>query len=72
MHCRRRDQKTWSTEIKKNKNKLKKKKRIEPRDLRDNIKRYNIGITGIPEGEKRETESEKVSENPMTNFPLDI
>ena len=40
------------------------------RDLWDNIKRNNICITGVPEGEQREKGSEKIFEEIIVeNFP---
>ena len=52
-----------------------KKKRIQSnedslRDLWDNIKRNNIRIIGVPEGEEREKEPEKIFEDIIVeNFP---
>ena len=45
-------------------NKEKRKKRNEDtlRDLWDNIKHSNIRIIGVPEGEEREKEPEKIFE----------
>ena len=42
------------------------KKRIDPRD---NVKRSNIGVTGVPEGEEKETESEKYLKTQWLTFP---
>ena len=40
------------------------------RDLWDNIKRNNIGIIGVPEGEEREKGPEKIFEEIIVeNFP---
>ena len=40
------------------------------RDLRDNIKRNNIHIIGVPEGEQWEKEPEKIFEEIIVeNFP---
>ena len=40
------------------------------RDLWDNIKRSNIRITGVPEGEETEKGPEKISEETIVkNFP---
>ena len=53
-------------------NKEKRMKRNEDglRDLWDNIKCNNIRIIGVPEGEEREKEPEKISEEIMVeNFP---
>ena len=53
-------------------NKEKRMERIEDslRDLWDNIKCTNIGIIGIPEGEKREKGPEKIFEEIIVaNFP---
>ena len=53
-------------------NKEKRMKRNEDslRDLWDNIKRNNIGIIGVPEGEEREKGSEKIFEEIIVeNFP---
>ena len=54
---------------------IKVKKRIQSnedslRDLWDNIKRNNIRIIGVPEGEEREKEPEKIFEDIIVeNFP---
>ena len=56
----------------KEKNKEKKKKRNEDslRDLWDNIKRNNIHIIEVPEGEEREKGPQKISEEIIgENFP---
>ena len=56
----------------KEKNKEKKKKRNEDslRDLWDNIKRNNIHIIEVPEGEEREKGPEKICEETrVENFP---
>ena len=53
-------------------NKEKRMKRIEAslRDLWDNIKRTNIRIIGVPEGEEKKKGSEKISEEVIAeNFP---
>ena len=53
-------------------NKEKRMKRNEDylRDLRDNIKRNNIRMIGVPEGEKREKGREKILEEIIVeNFP---
>ena len=53
-------------------NKEKRMKRNEDslRDLWDNIKRTNIHIIGVPEGEEREKGSEKIFEEIIVeNFP---
>ena len=53
-------------------NKEKRMKRNEDylRDLRDNIKRNNIRMIGVPEGEKREKGPEKILEEIIVeNFP---
>ena len=40
------------------------------RNLRDNFKRFNIWITGVPEGEEQEQEIENLFEQIMKgNFP---
>ena len=55
--------------------KIEKKKRVKrnedsPRDLWDNIKCTNICIIGVPEGEEREEEREKIFEEIIAeNFP---
>lgn len=36
--------------------------------MRDNIKWSSIGVTGVLEGKKIEIESQKLREDPMTNF----
>ena len=38
------------------------------RNLRDNFKRSNIWIIGVPEGEEEEQEIENLFENIMENF----
>ena len=53
-------------------NKAKRMKRNEDsiRDLRDNLKRNNIRIIGVPEGEEREKGPEKIFEEIIVeNFP---
>ena len=53
-------------------NKEKRKKRNEDsiRDLWENIKCYNIRITGVPEGEERQKGPEKIFEEIIVkNFP---
>ena len=67
---------TWKTEwwnsLLQNRIKKKKKKRNEDslRDLWDNIKRNNIHIIQVPEGEEREKGPEKISEEIIVkNFP---
>ena len=53
-------------------NKEKRMKRNEDslRDLQNNIKRTNIHIIGVPEGEEREKGPEKISEEIIVkNFP---
>lgn len=48
----------------------KKKNEDHLRDLWDNVKCTNVHIMGIPEGEKREKELEKISEGVIAeNFP---
>ena len=49
---------------------MKKKNESNIRDLWDNIKRANLHIIGIPEGEEREKGTENVFEEIMAkNFP---
>lgn len=36
--------------------------------MRDNIKWSSIGVTGVLEGKEIEIESQKLFEDPMTNF----
>ena len=36
--------------------------------MRDNINWSSIGVTGVLEGKKIEIESQKLREDPMTNF----
>ena len=50
------------TAVKQNKEKRMKKYKDSLKDLWDNIKRTNIHITGVPEGEKREKGPEKIFE----------
>ena len=53
-----------------NKDKRKKRNEDSVRDLWDNIKRNNIRITGVPEGEEREKGREKICEEIIVeNFP---
>ena len=41
-----------------------------PREIQDNVKHTNIRITGVPEGEEREKETEKIlQEMTAKNFP---
>ena len=72
----RNGQVSWKTEWWKSllQNRIKKKdeKKNEDhlRDLWDNVKCTNVHIMGIPEGEKREKELEKISEGVIAeNFP---
>ena len=44
------------------------KKWTDPRDMSDNIKWSSIGVTGVLEGKETEIESQKLFEDPMTNF----
>ena len=65
---------TWKTEWWNSllRNRLKKKERKEDslRDLWENIKRNNIHIIGVPEGEEREKAPEKIFEAIIVeNFP---
>ena len=47
-----------------------KKKKDSLQDLWDNIKHTNMFIIGVPEGEERERESEKIFEDVIAeNFP---
>ena len=56
------------TRIQKNKKIQKHKERL--RNLQDNLKRSNIWIIGVPEGEKEEQDIENIFEKIMTeNFP---
>ena len=58
------------TAVKETKEKRMKTNEDTLRDLWDNIKRNNIRIIGIPEGEEREKGSEKIFEEIMVeNFP---
>ena len=53
-----------------NKEKRKKRNKDRLRDLWDNIKRNNIHIIGVPEGEEREKGPEKIFEEIIVeNFP---
>ena len=58
------------TAVEQNKEKRKKTNEDSLRDLWDNIKRNNIHIIGVPEGEEREEGSEKISEEIIAeNYP---
>ena len=58
------------TATEQNKEKRMKRSVDSLRDLWDNIKRTNIHIIGVPEGEEREKESEKIFEEIIVkNFP---
>ena len=62
----------WQNSLLRNRIKEKRMKRNEGsiRDLWDNIKRNNILIIGVPEGEEREKGPEKISEEiRVENFP---
>ena len=62
----------WQNSLLRNRIKEKRIKRNEGsiRDLWDNIKRNNILIIGVPEGEEREKGPEKISEEiRVENFP---
>ena len=50
------------TTAEQNKEKRMKRNEDSHRDLRDNIKRPNIRITGVPEEEERKKETEKIPE----------
>ena len=50
------------TAVEQNKEKRKKRNEDTLRDLWDNIKHSNIRIIGVPEGEEREKEPEKIFE----------
>ena len=58
------------TAMEQNKEKRKKKNEDSLRDLWDNIKRNNICVIGVPEGEEREKGPEKILEEIIVeNFP---
>ena len=58
------------TAVEKNKEKTMKRNEDNLRDLWDNIKRKNIHIIGVPEGEEREKGPEKIFEEIIVkNFP---
>ena len=57
------------TAVEQNKEKRMKRKEDSLRDLWDNIKRTNIRIIGVPEGEEREKGPEKIFEEIVENFP---
>ena len=58
------------TAVEQNKEKRMKKNEDSLRDLWDNIKRNNIRIRGVPEGEEREKGPEKICEEIIVkNFP---
>ena len=58
------------TVAKQNKGKRMKRNEDSLRDLWDNIKRTNVHIIGVPEGEEREKGPEKISEEiTVKNFP---
>ena len=58
------------TAVEQNKGKRMKGNEDSLRDLWDNIKRNNIHIIGVPEGEEREKEVEKIFEEIIVeNFP---
>ena len=58
------------TAAEQNKEKRMKRNEDSPRDLQDNIKRNNIRIIEVPEGEEREKVPEKIFEETIVeNFP---
>ena len=58
------------TAMEQNKEKRMKRNEDSLRDLSDNIKRNNIHIIGVPEGEEREKGREKIFEEIIVeNFP---
>ena len=58
------------TAVEENKEKRMKRNEDSLRDLWDNIKRNNIRIIGVPEGEERKKEPEKIFEETIVeNFP---
>ena len=58
------------TVAKQNKGKRMKRNEDSLRDLWDNIKRTNVHIIGVPEGEERQKGPEKISEEiTVKNFP---
>ena len=60
----------WNSYAEQNKEKTVKRNEDGRRDLWDNIKRNNIHIIGVPEGEEREKGPEKIFEEIIVeNFP---
>ena len=64
------DRRVEFTAVEQNKEKRMKRNEDSLRDLWDNIKGNNIRIIGVPEGEEREKEPEKIFEEiRVENFP---